>query len=173
TDTLLICSCTAFIILLSDVHNAADLNGIQLTQQALSQHIGPWASIFVAVAIFLFAFSSLVGNYYYGETNIEFLNGSKVLLTAYRIAVLGMVMLGSVATIQIVWDVADLFMGIMAVINLVAIVFLSKYAFAALSDYVKQKKQGKDPVFYADSIPGLKNTECWDKSAVADKEKAV
>ncbi|MEC2464242.1 alanine:cation symporter family protein, partial [Bacillus cereus] len=173
TDTLLICSCTAFIILLSDVHNAADLNGIQLTQQALSQHIGPWASIFVAVAIFLFAFSSLVGNYYYGETNIEFLNGSKVLLTAYRIAVLGMVMLGSVATIQIVWDVADLFMGIMAVINLVAIVFLSKYAFAALSDYVNQKKQGKDPVFYAGSIPGLKNTECWDKSAVADKEKAV
>ncbi|PWQ88305.1 sodium:alanine symporter family protein, partial [Enterococcus faecium] len=82
------------------------------------------ASIFVAVAIFLFAFSSLVGNYYYGETNIEFLNGSKVLLNAYRIAVLGMVMLGSVATIQIVWDLADLFMGIMAVINLVAIVFL-------------------------------------------------
>ena len=76
------------------MHNAADLNGIQLTRQALSQHIGPWASIFVAVAIFLFAFSSLVGNYYYGETNIEFLNGSKVLLTAYRIAVLGMVMLG-------------------------------------------------------------------------------
>ncbi|ACK60805.1 MULTISPECIES: alanine/glycine:cation symporter family protein [Bacillus] len=173
TDTLLICSCTAFIILLSDVHNAADLNGIQLTQQALSQHIGPWASIFVAVAIFLFAFSSLVGNYYYGETNIEFLNGSKVLLNAYRIAVLGMVMLGSVATIQIVWDLADLFMGIMAVINLVAIVFLSKYAFAALSDYIKQKKQGKDPVFYAESIPGLNNTECWDKPAVADKEKAV
>ncbi|MDA2340466.1 alanine/glycine:cation symporter family protein [Bacillus cereus] len=172
TDTLLICSCTAFIILLSDVHNAADLNGIQLTQQALSQHIGPWASIFVAVAIFLFAFSSLVGNYYYGETNIEFLNGSKVLLNAYRIAVLGMVMLGSVATIQIVWDLADLFMGIMAVINLVAIVFLSKYAFAALSDYIKQKKQGKDPVFYASSIPGLKNTECWEEQ-VADKEKAV
>ncbi|MED3826143.1 alanine/glycine:cation symporter family protein, partial [Priestia flexa] len=173
TDTLLICSCTAFIILLSDVHNAADLNGIQVTQQALSQHIGPWASILVAVAIFLFAFSSLLGNYYYGETNIEFLNGSKVLLNAYRIAVLGMVMLGSVATIQIVWDLADLFMGIMAVINLVAIVFLSKYAFAALADYVKQKKQGKDPVFHAESIPGLTNTECWDKSAVTDKEKAV
>ena len=96
-----------------------------------------------------------------------------MLLNAYRIAVLSMVMLGSVATIQIVWDLADLFMGIMAVINLVAIVFLSKYAFAALSDYIKQKKQGKDPVFYAESIPGLNNTECWDESAVADKEKAV
>ncbi len=73
------------------MQNAADLNGIQLTQQALSQHSGPWASIFVAVAIFLVAFSSLVGNYSYGETNIEFLNGIKVLLNAYRIAVLGMV----------------------------------------------------------------------------------
>ncbi|MDR4241542.1 alanine:cation symporter family protein, partial [Bacillus mycoides] len=107
-----------------DVPGAADLNGIQLTQQALSQHIGPWASIFVSVAIFLIAFSSLVGNYYYGETNIEFLNGSKVLLNVYRIAVRGMVMLGSVATIQIVWDLADVFMGIMAIMNLVAIVFL-------------------------------------------------
>ncbi|WP_249728367.1 alanine:cation symporter family protein, partial [Bacillus paralicheniformis] len=71
------------------------------------------------------------------------------------------VMLWSVATIQIVWDLADLFKGIMAVINLVAIVFLSKYAFAALSDYIKQKKQGRDPVIYAESIPGLTNTECW------------
>ena len=87
----------------------------------------------------MFAFSSL-GNYYYGETNIEFLNGSKVLLTAYRIAVLGMVMLGSVATIQIVWDVADLFMGIMAVINLVAIVFLSKYAFCSVIRLRKAKR---------------------------------
>lgn len=171
TDTLLICSCTAFIILLSDVPGAADLNGIQLTQQALSQQIGSWASIFVAVAIFLFAFSSLIGNYYYGETNIEFLNGSKLALTVYRIAVLGMVMLGSVATIQIVWDIADLFMGIMAVINLIVILFLSKFAFAALADYVKQKKEGKDPVFYANSIPGLKNTECWEEVAFEKEEK--
>ncbi|AWC34476.1 alanine/glycine:cation symporter family protein [Bacillus cytotoxicus] len=173
TDTLLICSCTAFIILLSDVSGLANTNGIQLTQQALSQHIGSWASIFVAVAIFLFAFSSLVGNYYYGETNIEFLNGSKGILIVYRIAVLGMVILGSVATIQIVWDLADLFMGIMAVINLVAIVFLSKFAFTALSDYVKQKKQGRDPVFHASSIPGLQNTECWEDSKVEEKEQTM
>ncbi len=155
--------------MLSDVSGLANTNGIQLTQQALSQHIGSWASIFVAVAIFLFAFSSLVGNYYYGETNIEFLNGSKGILIVYRIAVLGMVILGSVATIQIVWDLADLFMGIMAVINLVAIVFLSKFAFTALSDYVKQKKQGRDPVFHASSIPGLENTECWEDSKVEEK----
>ncbi|MES9711028.1 alanine/glycine:cation symporter family protein, partial [Bacillus safensis] len=160
-DTFLVCTSTAFIVLCSGAYKATNLEGIELTQNALSSQIGPWASSFLAIIIFLFAFSSLLGNYYYGETNIEFLNGSKVLLNAYRIAVLGMVMLGSVATIQIVWDLADLFMGIMAVINLVAIVFLSKYAFAALSDYIKQKKQGKDPVFYAESIPGLNNTECW------------
>lgn len=91
TDTLLICSCTAFIILLSDVHAGTDLNGIQLTQEALKTHIGPWAPLFVAVAIFLFAFSSLMGNYYYGQTNIEFLNGSKTTLMIYRIAIIGMV----------------------------------------------------------------------------------
>ncbi|CAM4053439.1 sodium:alanine symporter [Bacillus manliponensis] len=171
TDTLLICSCTAFIILLSDIPGASELNGIQLTQQALSQHIGSWASIFIAIAIFLFAFSSLVGNYYYGETNIEFLSGNKKVLMAYRFVVLGMVMLGSVATIQIVWDLADLFMGLMAVVNLIAIVFLSKFAFAALADYIKQKNAGKDPVFSASSIPGLKNTECWGEEA--GKEQKV
>lgn len=170
TDTLLICSCTAFIILLSDVPASSDLNGIQLTQQALSQHIGSWASIFIAIAIFLFAFSSLVGNYYYGETNIEFLSGSKVMLTTYRVLVLGMVMLGSVASVQIVWDLADLFMGLMAVVNLIAIFFLSKFAFAALSDYVKQKKAGKDPVFHASSIPGLKNAECWEENASEEQK---
>ncbi|WP_260632124.1 alanine/glycine:cation symporter family protein [Bacillus bingmayongensis] len=169
TDTLLICSCTAFIILLSDVHAGTDLNGIQLTQEALKTHIGPWAPLFVAVAIFLFAFSSLIGNYYYGETNIEFLNGSKTTLMIYRIAVIGMVFLGSVATIQVVWDLADLFMDVMAIFNLVTIIFLSKYAFAALRDYMKQKEAGQDPVFYADSIPGLEDTECWDREKTEEK----
>ncbi|MES1051402.1 alanine:cation symporter family protein [Bacillus thuringiensis] len=169
TDTLLICSCTAFMILLSDMHTDTNLSGIQLTQEALKTHIGPWAPIFVAVAIFLFAFSSLVGNYYYGETNIEFLSGSKTLLTIYRISVIGMVMLGSIATMQIVWDMADLFMGIMAIFNLIAILFLGKYAFLALKDYLKQKKTGHDPIFYATNIPELKNTECWDSEHAKEK----
>ncbi|MEB9974691.1 alanine/glycine:cation symporter family protein [Bacillus cereus] len=169
TDTLLICSCTAFMILLSDMHTDTNLSGIQLTQEALKTHIGPWAPIFVAVAIFLFAFSSLVGNYYYGETNIEFLSGSKTLLTIYRLSVIGMVMLGSIATMQIVWDMADLFMGIMAIFNLIAILFLGKYAFLALKDYLKQKKAGHDPIFYATNIPELKNTECWNSENAKEK----
>ncbi|KOS24254.1 sodium:alanine symporter [Bacillus anthracis] len=161
-DTFLVCTSTAFIVLCSGVYKGTDLDGIELTQQALSSQIGPWASIFLAIIIFLFAFSSLLGNYYYGETNIAFIKESKVWLMIYRIAVVGMVLFGSVATLQIVWDLADLFMGLMVIINLIAITFLCKFAFAALADYVKQKKQGKDPVFVANSIPGLKNTECWD-----------
>jgi amino acid carrier protein len=138
-DTLVICSCTAFIVLLSGAYSNPDLDGIQLTQEALSIHIGPWASNLIAITILLFAFSSLVGNYYYRETNIEFLNGSKTWVLVYRIAVVAMVIFGSVVKIQIVWDMTDLFMGLMAIVNLIAIILLGKLAFAALNDHLKQK----------------------------------
>ncbi len=161
TDTLLICSATAFIILLSGVYTNKDLTGIQLTQNALSSQVGSWGNTFIAMCILLFAYSSIIGNYYYGETNIEFLNSSKGWLFSYRIAVLAMVVVGSVAKIQIVWDMADLFMGLMALTNLTAISMLGKIAFEALKDYSYQKKQGKDPVFNVNNIKGLNNVECW------------
>ncbi|MBM7704656.1 alanine/glycine:cation symporter family protein [Metabacillus iocasae] len=164
TDTIIICSCTAFIILLSNAYVQPDLDGIQITQAALSSHIGEWATQLVAITILLFAFSSLIGNYYYGETNIEFLNTNKSFLFLYRIAVVAMVIFGSVAKVQIVWDMADLFMGLMAIVNLIAIFMLGKIAFAALNDYMKQKKAGKDPVFYKDSIEGIEDVECWNYS---------
>ncbi|WP_102275622.1 alanine/glycine:cation symporter family protein [Cytobacillus massiliigabonensis] len=170
-DTILICSATAFIILLYGDFSTSDLTGIQLTQAALSSHIGSWAPIFVAVAIFLFAFTSVIGNYYYGETNIEFIKNSPTALFIYRIAVIGMVVFGAVVDLAIVWNLADLFMGIMALINLVAIVMLGKIAFAALKDYKAQRKEGKDPVFYADSIPGLDGIECWETREEALKNK--
>ncbi|WP_339318311.1 alanine/glycine:cation symporter family protein [Paenibacillus sp. FSL R10-2734] len=165
TDTLLICSSTAFIILLSDAYKQPGLDGIKLTQAALSEHIGSWASGSLAIMILLFAFSTLIGNYYYGETNIEFLNSNKKVLTFYRYSVLAMIVFGSVAKVQLVWDLADLFMGFMVIVNLIAILLLSKVAFAALKDYKRQKREGKDPVFYRDSIPGLENIECWDNSS--------
>ncbi|MGG2017676.1 alanine/glycine:cation symporter family protein [Bacillus sp. S10(2024)] len=172
TDTLIVCTSTAFIILLSDAYKQPELNGIALTQAALSEHVGSWASGCLAIFIFLFGFGALIGNYYYGETNIRFLKNSKVWLMVYRISVLAMIVFGSVAKIQFVWDLADLFMGFMVIINLIAIAFLGKYAFAALTDYMKQKKQGKDPVFHASSIPGLKNAECWE-NPVSEKEEQV
>ena len=171
TDTLIVCTSTAFIILLSDAYKQPELNGIALTQAALSEHVGSWASGCLAIFIFLFGFGALIGNYYYGETNIRFLHKSKVWLMLYRAGVLAMIIFGSVAKIQLVWDLADLFMGFMVIINLIAIAFLSKIAFAALHDYMKQKKAGKDPVFYKDSIKGLENIECWEHSQDASTSK--
>lgn len=162
TDTLLICSATAFIILISGESLKGVSDGIQLTQDALVSEVGSWGAIFIAVCIFMFAFSSVIGNYYYGEANIEFLNGNKVWLNTYRVCVVGMVMFGSLAKIQVVWDMADLFMGIMAVINLIAIGLLGKISIEALKDYRAQKAQGLDPKFRKSSIPGLKNVECWE-----------
>ena len=162
TDTIVICSCTAFIILLYPTYMETGLTGIELTQAALSAHIGPIGNIFIAVCIFLFAFSSIVGNYYYGQSNMEFVNLSKTGLNVFRVIVVGMVLFGSLTKVQIVWDLADVFMGLMAVINLVAITLLGKYAFAALDDYTKQKKAGiKNPIFNASNIKGLENVECW------------
>lgn len=164
TDTLLVCSSTAFIILLSDAYKQPGLDGIKLTQASLSEHIGSWASGSLAIMILLFAFSTLIGNYYYGETNIEFLKSNKKVLFFYRVSVLAMIIFGSVAKVQLVWDMADLFMGFMVIVNLIAILLLSKVAFAALQDYKRQKREGKDPVFYKDSIKGLEHIECWDNS---------
>ncbi|WIV21294.1 alanine/glycine:cation symporter family protein [Paenibacillus polygoni] len=165
-DTLVICTSTAFLVLLSGAYTDPSVNteGIVLTQTALGIHFGDWASSLLAVMIFLFAFSTLIGNYYYGETNIEFIKSSKTTLVIYRIAVLAMIMFGSVASVKLVWDMADLFMGFMVIVNLIAIGLLSKIAFAALKDYSKQRKEGKDPVFYKDSIPGIENVTGWEES---------
>ncbi|MDO5038828.1 sodium:alanine symporter family protein [Clostridium sp.] len=163
TDTIIICSCTAFIILLSGVNYLdKSVTGIQLTQRALSTQVGPWGNTFIAICILLFAFSSIVGNYYYGESNIEFLSKNRVILYVYRFLVVGMVFFGSIAEINIVWNLADVFMGLMAVTNLIAITLLSKQAFLALKDYQDQKRSGiKEPLFKASNIPGLKNVTEW------------
>ncbi|WP_308722598.1 alanine/glycine:cation symporter family protein [Paenibacillus polysaccharolyticus] len=162
TDTLVICTSTAMIILLSGVYQGSDLGGIELTQAALSAHIGSWASGFLAVMVFLFAFSTLIGNYYYGETNIEFIKSNKVWLWVYRVAVISMVVFGAVAKVQLVWDLADLFMGLMVVVNLIAILMLSKVTFEALKDYKRQKSEGRDPVFTRDRIHIPGEIECWE-----------
>ena len=160
-DTIIICSATAFIIILADLYGTSEQEGILLTQASLGVHVGDWAPYFLAIAILFFAFSSIIGNYYYGETNIEFINAHSGWLTAYRFGVLAMVMFGALAQVSLVWNMADLFMGLMAVLNLVVIALLGNTAFKVLDDYTKQRKAGKNPEFYAKDIPGLKNTECW------------
>ena len=149
---------------MSGIDLNSGLSGIELTQAALSVHVGHWAYDFIAIIVLLFAFSSIVSNYYYGETNLEFIKKSKTYLLLFRVAVVAMVFFGSVAKVAIVWDMADLFMAFMAIINMLAIFGLGKIAFAALDDYCAQKKAGKDPVFYSDSIEGLGELECWEKN---------
>lgn len=168
-DTIVICTATAFIILLSDFYKTATDDGIILTQNSLADHVGSWAPYFVAIAIIFFAFSSVIGNYYYGETNIELINAHRGWLQGYRVLVLAMVMFGALAKVQLVWNMADLFMGLMAVINIVVILLLGKLAAQVLDDYVAQRKRGLDPQFYAKNIADLKNTECWEDDAPETK----
>ncbi|MDH6359050.1 alanine/glycine:cation symporter family protein [Parabacteroides sp. PF5-9] len=163
TDTLIICTCTAFIILFSGAPLDSSINGIQLTQQALTNEIGEIGTIFVALAILLFAFSSIIGNYYYGEANIRFITSKRYILQLYRVLVGGMVLFGALASLDLAWSLADITMGCMTLCNLVAIILLSRQAFLLLNDYVSQKKRGiKSPVFDKNTIPELKDKiESW------------
>ncbi len=163
TDTLIICTCTAFIILFSGAPLDGSVNGVQLTQQALTNEIGASGGIFVAVALFFFAFSSIIGNYYYGEANIRYITRQKWVVYTYRLLVGGMVLFGSLASLDFVWSMADITMGLMAICNLIAISFLGKYAFRLLNDYRSQKRSGiKNPVFTKDKMKDIeKDIECW------------
>ena len=165
TDTLLVCSCTAFIILISGLYQSSGLNGIALTQVALQSEIGAAGPVFVAIAILLFAFSSIIGNYYYGEANIYFMTKNRYVLTIYRIFSAGvMVMFGALASLEMVWNLGDLCMALLTTCNLVAIVTLGRYAFLLLDDYRRQKRAGvKNPVFHRSQLPEIADDiTCWD-----------
>ncbi|WP_249870422.1 alanine/glycine:cation symporter family protein [Oceanobacillus saliphilus] len=162
-DTIILCTATGFIILTAGGYAGSEEDGIQITQTAFTQLLGDWAGIFVAIAIFLFAFSSILGNYYYGESNIAYIKDSKIGIFVYRIGVLAMVVFGTMATFDIVWALADLTMAIMALINLYAITRLFKIANRLLKDYLQQRKEGKDPVFYKDILDNQDGIECWER----------
>ena len=165
TDTLLVCSCTAFIILISGFYKSPELNGIALTQTALQSEVGAAGPVFIAIAILLFAFSSIIGNYYYGEANIRFITPSNTVMTIYRICSAGvMVVFGAIASFELVWNIVDFFMAFLTACNLIAIVFLGRYAFRLLDDYRQQKRQGiKEPVFHRRQLPEIEDEiECWE-----------
>ncbi|MDE6266486.1 MAG: alanine:cation symporter family protein [Muribaculaceae bacterium] len=166
TDTLLVCSCTAFIILCSGIFTEGH-DGIILTQKAIDADLGSghnYGSIFVSIAILFFAFTSIVANYYYGETNLLFIRNSKRMITIYRLMVCAIVLTGSLTTLTIVWGFADITMALMTLCNLAAILMLGKYAFTLLKDYRRQRKEGKNPVYTSDTIPEIKHlTECWNE----------
>ena len=163
TDTLVICSCTAFIILCSGLFKTTDANGIELTQLALTNEIGPIGASLIAVLIFFFAFSSIVGNYYYGECNLYFLTKNPRAMVGFRLLSGGvLVFIGAVSTLDLAWGLVDFFMAVMCICNLTALVLLGKYAVRCLDDYLAQRRAGRDPVYRSSTIPEIADeTECW------------
>lgn len=157
-DTILICSSTAIMLLVSGVEGKSGvLDGIPYVQAAISSNVGEWGIHFITFSIFAFAFSSLIGNYFYAESNILFIKNSKVLLNIFRVTCVVAIFLGAQADFSVVWNLADITMGLMAIVNIIAIFLLGKIAVKTLKNYEKQKKEGKNPVFYEDEI-GLKGT---------------
>jgi len=160
TDTLVICTCTAFIILLSGLYTNGE-DGIILTGHAMEHHLGSFGGWFLLAAIFLFAYSTIIANYFYGETNIRYICNKSWAVFVFRILSGIVVLLGGFMTLQQTWSIVDLAMALMTILNLIAVVLLSKYAFRLLQDFQKQRKEGKEPVFHKDLFPNA-DLEGWD-----------
>lgn len=161
-DTLFVCTASAMLVLLTPGWADSGKTGIELIQQTLTGQLGGWTNTFMSVTVLFFAFSSIIGNYFYGEINMDFISRHPAALWIFRFFVVAMVYLGSVASLGLVWNLADLFMALMAIVNLVAISLLAKYAFAALDDYISQKKSGIiNPEFDPKVLPSQHGVVCW------------
>lgn len=154
-DTMVVCSCTAIIILLSDNYGSESLKSISLTQQALNYHVGEFGVHFLAFILLLFAFSSIIGNYAYAESNVRFLKNKTWVVVFFRLCVLFFIYFGAVRSGNVVWNFADTIMAVMAIINLVAIVLLSPILWRVTRDYQRQLKAGKEPEFKIAEYPEI------------------
>jgi len=154
-DTMIVCTCTAVIILLSDNYGSETLKSISLTQNALRYHVGEFGVHFLAFILLLFAYSSIIGNYAYAESNIRFIKNKPWFVWAFRLSVLFFVYFGSVKSGNVVWNFADTVMAVMAIINLVAIVLLSPIVWKLMKDYQRQLRSGKTPEFNISDYPEL------------------
>jgi len=173
-DTIVICTATALIILVSgpeiyDAQAPGKMAGASLTQSAVAAGLGSWTTWLMTVLVFVFAFSSVLGNYVYAEVNLFFLGAKKQAINIFRVLVLGAIGIGALARLDAVWGIADIAMGLMAIVNLVAIVLLGKWAFAALRDYHLQAEAGEDPEFFVEdaALPGHLDGDIWSRRRVA------
>ena len=161
-DTLVICTCTAFVILLSGIHDSGR-DGIILTKYALINHVGSLGGLFVTLAIFFFAYSTIIANYFDGETNIRVSTQSGKTIFAFRAITGATVMIGATVTLQTAWCLVDLAMGLMTLVNLVAIIQLSPKVFRLLDNYIEQRRNHQDPQFKRSMMPEIeKDVECWE-----------
>lgn len=172
-DTWLVCSATAFVVLLTGEYSiGGELTGVSLVQMSLASVFGIYAPHVLALVVFLFAFSSILGNYFYSEINIPFLQNdesgflpssvARNAMNLFRVGVVAMVLFGSFAELSLIWDMADLFMGFLCLTNLYAVARLCKYSFIALDDYATQKNRGiEEPVFDTKILPNKQGIHAW------------
>ncbi|HBJ9566335.1 TPA: alanine:cation symporter family protein [Staphylococcus pseudintermedius] len=173
-DTILVCTATAIMILLYSglKFGEGEAQGVAVTQSALNEHLGSAGGVFLSIAVALFAFSSVIGNYYYGQSNIEFLSTNKVVLFIFRCFVVILVFVGAVVKTETVWNTADVFMGLMAIVNIIAIIGLSNIAFAVMRDYQRQRKEGKRPIFKPENLEiNLFGIESWGNAIHKNKKE--
>ena len=165
-DTLLVCTITAFIVLLGPAvsYGMDDVQGVSLTQSALADSLGDWSAHAITAILFFLAFSSVIGNYYLAQTNLEYLTESKSALNVFRIVVIGFVIFGAFGSVPLVWALGDTMAGLLAIFNIVAIVPLGGVALKLLKNFNDQRRKGIDPVFHREMLPELKNVEFWDGS---------
>lgn len=161
-DTMLVCTTTAFILLNFGVEEG--LTGMPYVQMAIQSELGEVGIHFITISILLFAFSSLIGNYCYAEGNLKFIHNHPGLLFVFRLVTILVIFLGAQADFTLVWDLADVLMGCMALVNIIVIFILGKYAVIALHDYQSQRKDGKNPVFHPKEL-GIDHCECWEEEA--------
>ncbi|AKG74160.1 alanine/glycine:cation symporter family protein [Salinicoccus halodurans] len=163
-DTMVVCTATAVIILMyTDLEYGADaLQGIQVTQAAMTSQIGSFGATFIAIVILLFAYSSILGNFFYGQSNLNYIKENKGVLFIFKALVVVMVFVGAVMDLETAWATADMFMALMAVTNLVAVFALSSIVFQVAADYRTQLKQGINPVFQPNNIKAdLSDVDEW------------
>ncbi len=163
-DTIIICTVTAFLIVMAGMYNTgAEGNGVVLTQLALAQHVGPWGQTFVSVILVLFAFSSILYNFYLGENASHWLDpGNRWLFTVFRLLMLVLILWASVQDLSTIFNFADLTMALLALVNLIALALLMKVCFRLLNDYDAQSRAGKQPVFNPDDFADLDiDREAW------------
>lgn len=163
-DTLLVCSATAFMCMCSGIEPSADLSGAKYIQTALSATLGDFGPIFITVAMMLFAFTTLLGNLFYVDKCLYHIMGrvpGKKFMLVYRIIASLLILLGAGLSADLLWDIADILMGGMTLINIPVIFILSKYAIRALKDYEKQRKEGKEPEFNAKDISLPDEVDYW------------
>jgi len=163
-DTLLVCTATAFMCMCSGVEPTAEISGAAYVQQSLSATLGAAGPIFITVAMILFAFTTLLGNLYYVDQSIFFMmkrKPGKLFMGTYYVIASLVIFVGAGLSADMLWNIADITMGTMALINIPVIVLLGRTAIRALKDYEKKVKNGEDPVFHAEDIGLLQDTDAW------------